>query len=250
MRPKSRLGRYPEDRWFRRSDIRVNSQLLYILVLATVAGIILFRLYTVLGRRTGHERPPQERFERIGGASEQPKPENVILLPERTAQTEQAGAPNDPIARGLLDIKLADRSFDTNHFLDGARRAYEIIVTAFARGERDTLRPLLSEEVYSAFDQVIRDREARKDRIEFTFVGFGEVKVTGASLKKNIAEITVSFATQFISATSDTTGKIIDGDPKAVRDVTDSWSFERAVRASDPNWRLVATSGEADLQAH
>src|ERR1051325_1258076 len=92
----------------------VNSQLLYILVLAMVAGVILFRLYTVLGRRTGNERPPQERFERIGGAADQPKaPDNVVLLPDRNARPEQPDQAADPVARGLLDIKLADRTFDT-----------------------------------------------------------------------------------------------------------------------------------------
>jgi predicted lipid-binding transport protein (Tim44 family) len=227
----------------------VNSQLLYLLVLAMVAGIILFRLYSVLGRRTGHERPPQERFERIGGAAEQPKAENVILLPDRKVPAEQSAAADDPALRALLDIKLADRSFDTDHFVEGARRAYEMIVTAFARADRATLRPLLSDDVYAAFEQVIRDREAKNEKVDFTFVGFREVKIAAASLKNNLAEITLSFAAQFISATRDAGGALVEGDPKAVRDVTDVWSFERNVRASDPNWRLVATSGEADLQA-
>jgi predicted lipid-binding transport protein (Tim44 family) len=223
---------------------------LFILLLATVAGIILFRLYTVLGRRTGNERPPHERFERIGGAAEPPKPaDGVVLLPDRGAKPESAEA-SDPVARGLLDIKLSDRSFDSDHFVEGARRAYEMIVTAFAKGDRETLRPLLSDEVYATFDHVIGDREAKKEKIEFTFVGFREVKVVHAELKKSSAEITLSFVAQFISATTDAAGKPVEGDAKTVRDVTDVWTFERNVRASDPNWRLVATSGEADLQAH
>jgi predicted lipid-binding transport protein (Tim44 family) len=229
----------------------VNSQLLYSLVLAMVAGVILFRLYTVLGRRTGNERPPQERFERIGGATDQPKtPDNVVLLPERNARPEQPEQAADPVARGLLDIRLADRAFDTEHFIEGARKADELIVTAFARGDRGALKPLLSDEVYAAFDSVIAGRESRKEKVDFTFVGFREAKIVGASLKKNLADITISFAAQFISATMGPDGAIIDGDAKTVRDVTDVWSFERNVRASDPNWHLVATSGEADLQAH
>jgi predicted lipid-binding transport protein (Tim44 family) len=149
-----------------------------------------------------------------------------------------------------MDIKLADRNFDTDHFVEGARKAYEMIVTAFARGDRDALRPLLSDEVYATFDNVIAEREARKEKVEFTFVGFREVKIVSAALQKNAADIAVTFSAQFISATLDSEGKILDGDPKAVRDVTDQWSFERNVRASDPNWRLVATSGEAELQGH
>ena len=109
---------------------------------------------------------------------------------------------------------------------------------------------LLSDEVYATFDSVIADRESRKEKVEFTFVGFQEVKITGATLKKNIADITLSFGARFISATVGPDGNVVEGDTKAVRDVTDVWSFQRNVRANDPNWRLVATSGEADLQAH
>jgi predicted lipid-binding transport protein (Tim44 family) len=229
----------------------VNSQLLYILLLAMVAGVILFRLYTVLGRRTGNERPPPERFERMAGATEAPQPAaDAKVLADLSATRPDTSTASDPVSRGLLDIKLADRSFDTDHFIEGARKAYEMIVTAFARNDRAALKPLLSDEVYAAFDRVIAERESRKEKIEFTLVGFREVKITAATLNRNVADITVSFGAQFISVTTDSEGKVIDGDPKAVRDVTDIWSFERNVRASDPNWRLVATSGEADLQGH
>ena len=229
----------------------MNSQLLFILALAMVAGIILFRLYSVLGRRTGNERPPSERLERVGGATEPTKPsETVVLLPDRTGRAEPLPSPEDALGRALLDIKLADRGFESDHFVEGARKAYEMIVTAFAHGDRAVLQPLLSDDVFATFDHVIRDREAKHEKVEFTFVGYRDVRITAASFKKNIAEITVSFAAQFISATTDADGKLVDGDSKAVRDVTDVWTFERNVRASDPNWRLVATSGEADLQGH
>lgn len=226
----------------------VNSQLLLILLLATVAGIILFRLYSVLGRRTGNERPPHERFERLGGMSEPQKPvDQASSISDRSAKAD-TGHAADAADRGLTEIALADRSFTPEHFLDGARRAYELIVTAFARGDREALRPLLGEDVYAAFNRGIAEREAQKHRVEFTFVGFRETKVTAASLNKGAAEITVSFAAQFISTVFDSAGALVEGDPKLVRDVVDVWGFERKVRASDPNWRLVATSGEAGLQ--
>jgi predicted lipid-binding transport protein (Tim44 family) len=154
------------------------------------------------------------------------------------------------VAAALTEIALADRSFTAEHFLEGARRAYEMIVTAFARGERETLRPLLSNDVYAAFEQVIADREAHKYRVEFTLVGFREVKIAGSDLKKSVAEITVSFTAQFNSATFDADGALVEGDPKLLRDVVDIWTFERNVREADPNWKLVATSGEAGLQEH
>jgi len=222
-----------------------NSQLLDIFVIAMVAGVILFRLYTVLGRRTGHERPPQENYRLSGNPPVQPPAaeDNVIALPG-VKRPETAGEASDPLARALLDIKLADRNFETEHFLSGARSAYEMIVTAFAKGDRATLKPLLSNEVYAAFEGAIGAREAARQTTAFTFVGFKDAKIAQAALKARIAEVTVAFGVQFISATSDATGTVIEGDAKSVRDVTDVWTFSRDTKARDPNWTLVATSGD------
>jgi len=220
-----------------------NSELLDIVLIA-VAGFILFRLYTVLGRRTGHERPPQEnyRLSHTPEAPAQPADDNVLPMPGRAEIID--GRPADPVARGLLDVKLADRAFETEHFLSGARQAYEMIVTAFAHGDRAGLRPLLSAEVYKAFDGAIAARDAAKQHTQFTFVGFKDAKIVQAALKGRIAEITVAFGAQFISATSNEAGAVVEGSPTSVRDVTDVWTFSRDSRARDPNWTLVATSGD------
>jgi predicted lipid-binding transport protein (Tim44 family) len=219
-----------------------NSDLFEIVALAMVAGVIVFRLYTVLGRRTGNERPPQDRFQLSPPADKAAvSTDNVVTLP--VPARAAADTPTDPVARGLFDIKQADRNFDADHFADGARHAYEMIVTAFAANDRPTLKPLLSDEVYAAFDSVMRAREEKKEKVTFTFVGFKDSKITEALMKGKIADVTVAFTAQFISATTDAGGAVVDGDPKSVREVTDVWSFERNVRASDPNWTLVATSG-------
>jgi predicted lipid-binding transport protein (Tim44 family) len=224
-----------------------NSQLLDIFLIAMVAGIILFRLYTVLGRRTGHERPPQEnyQFSRNPDAAP-PADDTTVTRPDRGAPRNDAVSdkPSDPVARGLLDIKLADRNFETEHFVSGARSAYELIITAFAKGDRAALRPLLNDEVYRAFDHAIAAREAQQETMEFTFVGFKDVKVVEAVLKGRAAEITLAFGAQFISATSNANGAVVEGDAKSVRDVTDVWTFSRDTRARDPNWTLIATSGD------
>jgi predicted lipid-binding transport protein (Tim44 family) len=224
-----------------------NGQFVEIIVLAMIAAIILYRLYTVLGRRTGEERPPQERYG-LTGAPGAPAPtaDNVVALPERARVTAGAGdVPADPVARGLLDIKLADRKFETEHFLSGARVAYETIVTAFAAGNRAALKPLLSGEVYGAFDSVIHGHEERQEKVNFTFVGFADVKIVHAELKDRMAEITVSFAAKYISATNKEDGTVVEGDSKNVREVTDIWTFARDTGARDPNWTLIATSGGA-----
>jgi predicted lipid-binding transport protein (Tim44 family) len=224
-----------------------NTQLLDIFLIAMVAGVILFRLYTVLGRRTGHERPPQENFRLSATPPARAGDDGAIATGEgpSAARPALSDRPADPLAGGLLDIQLADRSFDKDHFVAGARAAYETIVTAFANNDRAVLRPLLSDEVYSAFEGAMRGREERGDKVAFTFVGFQEVKVVAAALKGRMTEITLSFDAQFISATSDAHGALIEGDSKTVRSVIDTWTFSRDVRARDPNWTLVATSGEA-----
>jgi predicted lipid-binding transport protein (Tim44 family) len=116
-------------------------------------------------------------------------------------------------------------------------------VTGYARGDRVALRPLLNDEVYGVFDQAIAARQARGETVQFAFKGFRDVKLEHGVLKGNKAEITLAFAAQFVSATRDASGAVIEGDPQAMRDVVDHWTFARDVTASDPNWILVATAG-------
>ena len=215
-----------------------GSQLLDIILIATVAGFVLFRLYTVLGRRTGHERPPQENY-RIGP---QQAEDTVGAVPKLSHAS--AERPSDPVASGLFDIGLADRGFDKEHFLKGARAAYEMILTAFANNDRATLKPLLSDEVYGAFESVMRRREQSGEKATMTLVGFTDVKIIAAALKGATSEITLAYSARLIAATTNSQGAVIDGDAKSVRDVTDVWSFTRDARARDPNWMLVATSSE------
>src|SRR4029079_1910318 len=110
-----------------------NSQFFDIFLFAVVAGVILFRLSTVLVRRTGNERPPPDSYRLTGRtpADAAAAKDNVVPLPVAARAAPPADVPSDPVARGLMDIKLADRSFETDHFISGARSAYELIVTAF-----------------------------------------------------------------------------------------------------------------------
>ena len=166
-----------------------NFQFFDVILLALLTGFIAFRLYSVLGRRTGHERSPKDQLRLPDGARPNPNPkappvkDNVVSLPERGAQPGVGAANTSPMARALLDIKLSDRSFDTERFVGGARAAYEMIVTAFAHGERDTLRPLLSDDVFETFDREIKAREAKKERVDFTFLSLKSAQITGAEMK-------------------------------------------------------------------
>jgi predicted lipid-binding transport protein (Tim44 family) len=218
----------------------MDSGLFEIVLLAMIAAVILFRLYTILGRRTGHEPPPQDSF-RLSPPGEVPAVgDKTLPAPARPALIATS---SDPLSHALQEIHAADRTFNIDEFLAGARHAYEEIVTAFASGNRVVLKPLLSKEVYAAFDSVIAAREENKQKVAFTFVGFKDVKAIHAAMKGRVADITVLFTSQSVSATHDATDAVIDGDPKSVREVTDIWSFERDTRSNDPNWTLVATSG-------
>jgi predicted lipid-binding transport protein (Tim44 family) len=195
-----------------------DAQLIEILIAAMVAGVVLFRLYTILGRRTGHE--PQDRIAAPGGAS--------ALRPV------PADRPAEPQARSLFDIQLADPSFETGHFLSGARTAYEIILKAFAEGDRASLKPLLSDDVYAAFDAEIAARGSAP--VAEKLAGLTDARIVEAALAGQTAEITVSYRAQFARGASATNDYV-------QRDVTDVWTFARRIGASSPTWTLVATNG-------
>jgi predicted lipid-binding transport protein (Tim44 family) len=223
-----------------------NFQFFDVILLALLTGFIAFRLYSVLGRRTGHERSPEDQLRLPDGARPKPKAapvtDNVVSLPERAAQAGTGAPSPSPLARALLEIKLNDRSFDSDRFVTGARAAYEMIVTAFAHGERDTLRPLLSDEVFETFDRAIRAREAKRERIDFTFLSLKSARLTGAEMKGQTAEITVTFESEIMLAGYDPSGALIEGDAKTPHRVTEVWTFARDTRSSDPNWTLISTA--------
>jgi len=197
-----------------------DTQLIAILVAAMVAGIVLFKLYTILGRRTGHEPQPQDR----------------IAPPQASSALRPQPASTEPQARSLFDIQLADPSFETGHFLSGARTAYELILKAFAAGDRSSLKPLLSDEVYKAFDSDIAARNGAPP--EESLAGLTDARIVEATLVGKLAEITVSFRAQFAR------GALSSSD-YVQRDVTDVWTFARQIGSSSPSWTLVATGGAA-----
>jgi len=223
-----------------------GSEFFNIILLGLLAGFIAFRLYSVLGRRTGHERSRDEQLRMPDGAETNPKPaaskDNVVTLPERPAPVGTSAAASNPLTRALMDIKLVDRTFDSDRFLSGARSAYEMIVTAFARGEREVLRPLLSDDVFDTFNKAIKSREAKKERVDFTFLKLKSARISGAELKGRMADVTVTFESEVMMAGYDPSGALIEGDAKTPHSVTDIWTFARDTSASDPNWLLVATA--------
>ncbi len=180
-----------------------DSQTLGLFIAAAIAGAVCVRLYWVLGRKAGFEPGPAAGP--IAGPAAKP-----VSVPQVSGN-------------GLLDIQAADRDFDTQKFLSGAREAYSLIVDAFAKGDRAALAPLLSPDVLAAFESAI----ASRDQLPADFIQLTDAKISAAALAGKNAEITVTFEALF------STGAL-----------TDVWTFARELGAADPNWLLVATSGD------
>ncbi len=137
---------------------------------------------------------------------------------------------------------LPIRAFDAKHFIAGARAAYEMIVTAFAAGDRRQLRGLLSREVFDGFDAAITERERQSETAETRFVSIDASTIIAAELRNRAtAQMTVRFVSKLISATRDRAGTVIEGSADKVTDVTDVWTFARDISSRDPNWKVVAT---------
>lgn len=250
----------------------MDSQIdLFTLLSMIVALIAVLKLRNVLGRRSDSDTERLERRAReakvrtpgtlpTGGVGSSDK---VISIPRREPEAsvlETSPAPSsaeveerlrtyargdDTIFRGFEEIRKVDATFDPESFISGAKQAYEIIVTAFAEGNRKTLKDLLSEDVWEAFSQSISDREKRGEQVEQKFVGINKADILEAALNEGMASVTVRFVSQLITATRDKAGELIAGDPKKISDVTDVWTFHRDISTerarTNPNWRLIST---------
>jgi len=227
------------------------------LIVIGLAIVVLFRLRQVLGTRTGRERTPLQRQNEAAAAKA--GEENVIQMrprpvtPESSEDAERARRKleaeitqfahgDEAVAAGLKAIADTDTGFTPKSFMEGAKAAYEMIVTAFAQGDRQTLKNLLEKEVYDGFERAIKDREAAGRKVDFTFVGLPRVEISDAELDKRNANVTVRFHAEVVSATRDKDGTLIEGNDVEVTNIADEWTFARNPRSRDPNWKLVATS--------
>jgi predicted lipid-binding transport protein (Tim44 family) len=217
-----------------------------ILIFAMIAAFLVYRLRSVLGRRHGEERqrpnpyappPPQ--------AQQRPTaPDNVIQIPQRQPQADAEPSPGEPVslAQGLAQIRAADPSFDEKGFVQGARGAFEMIVEAFARSDKDTLRPLLAPDVFANFEGAIDARAQAGETSETKVLGFDEVDLTAARMQGSEARVTIRFQTRQTSVVRNAAGAVVDGDPDEALEVVDLWTFARDTRSRDPNWLLVETA--------
>jgi predicted lipid-binding transport protein (Tim44 family) len=230
------------------------------LITIGIAVFIFIRLRSVLGSRTGHQNPPNKPNSKKEKQSEQNQAsnDNVVTLPnrgksldkeevasERYSEIDLVAKDDSQLNQELRELKDADDSFAPSKFLQGSKMAYEMIVTAFADGDKKTLKNLLSREVFEGFSSAIKQRQDKGLIIQSSFVGVDDAQITAAETTRKSANITVRFVSQIISATYDQNENLIDGDAEQITEVIDLWTFSRDMRSRDPNWKLVATESES-----
>ena len=236
---------------------------IYTIIFFALAVFVLFRLRSVLGTRTGEERPPFDPFKRPEAPPPaQDAPNNVVPLPtanapraplapeaepalDVAAELKDIADPASPLGGRLAELMQADDNFRPKGFIGGAKAAYEMIVLAYARGDRRALRDLLAKEVYDGFVGAINGREQRGEKVETTFVSLDKAEIVEAEMKGKTMNVTIRFKSQLITVTRDSAGKVIDGSPDKIADLADIWTFARDAGSRDPNWRLVSTEAAA-----
>ena len=198
-------------------------QYIDILILAIIAGIVLLRLRSVVGRRTGHEKTDKTSYNYE--TPQQSSEEKVVTIEPKVASSSRE-----------------DGWFDKDDFLRGASNAYEAIVTNFENGNKDALKPLLSNEVLNSFTSVIDERNSKNETVEFNFIGIEKSEIVHKDLKKNPMEVTVRFISEMITCIKNSKDEVISGSLNQVQKITDVWTFEKIKDKKTSNWLLTATS--------
>lgn len=222
-------------------------------VYALVAAGLVFWLRSVLGTRHGEERERPDPL--LSGEGTQSTPENAPARDELLGAEEQImaladkprrnyGVDNKTAENALIEIAKIDKSFDIDFFLEGSQDAFAMIVESFAEGDRDTLKNLLGNDVYSAFDGAITERENRKETQVTDIHAIRKATVIAARIEGKMAFITVKFTADETSVTRDENGEIIAGDPDRITKMNDIWTFGRNVKSKDPSWLVYETRGD------
>ena len=215
-----------------------GSQFIDIIIFAMVALFLGLRLRSVLGRRTGHEQPPTDLPYRRNPPPVGPVIDNVVDLSQR----RNGPAPEPSPIPGLQAVIDADPTFNPEGFVQGARSAFEMIVSAFAHDDLATLRPLLSDPVFENFRHAIDARKQAGEVCQSELVRIVSAAIESGNLDRQIAQVAVRFVSQQVVVVKDAAGAVVEGDPSRSVQLIDLWTFSRDVRSSNPNWLLVATS--------
>ena len=209
-----------------------------IIILAMIAAFLGLRLYSVLGRRAEHEEESvPQRFE--PGENQQPAAQ--AAAPAVTPRVIEMEGVMPAVERGIREIAESDRNFDLPGFVEGAKGAYEMVLEAVWKGDRETLRDLCDDDVYEGFDAAITARQTEGHTLENKLIRIEETRIHSASLDHRMARIAVLFVADIASVTRDADGNVIAGSLDDAIESRDVWTFSRNVAARDPNWLLDET---------
>jgi predicted lipid-binding transport protein (Tim44 family) len=217
-----------------------------IIILALIAGFILLRLRSVLGQKTGNDDP--NFFKRQLPPADL-RQEPIVQINEKILKPrpKEEGDPylatlNDvALVETINAIKAKDAQFSATSFIEGARSAFEMVFDAFAKGDKQTLKMLLADDLYQHFVGEIEAREKEATHPETTLVSVVSKELRQVSLNGNLARLTVKFISEQVTVVRDSSGKIIEGDPSALHHVEDEWVFERDITSKNPNWKIIET---------
>lgn len=212
--------------------------MVYVVVLALVAGFLALRLYSVLGKRTGHEQPlPRAADEaRVSAPAQRP----TIDVPSERRDTTNPVV--DPAAEtGVRAIAMAEPGFSPEQFVDGAKAAYKMILEAFWRGDEEELNWLVDDDVRAAFAAAIAARAEAGHTLDNKLVGIERAVIAAASVEGRSARITVKIDADIAAVTRDADGNVIAGSMSDAVETHDVWTFARTLKGDDPNWKLVET---------
>jgi predicted lipid-binding transport protein (Tim44 family) len=212
--------------------------LLYVIVLAMIAGFLALRLYSVLGKRTGHHQPLPRPAEE-GGVASRPA-QRTIDMPAEPREAQKRSI-EDRAETGVRAIVAADPNFDVVQFLDGAKGAYRMILEAFWKGDRETLAWLAEDDVKAAFEDAIAERESAGHTLDNRLVSIERAVISDASVEGQVARITVRFDADIAAVTRDAEGNVVAGSLSDAVETHDVWTFARCLRSDDPNWKLAET---------
>ena len=223
-----------------------------ILIFAAIAAFLIYRLNSVLGTKSGSERQRPNPFTPAEQKSVKPLDSTIVppqvLSPQpalSAATMEQiidATANRDGrIEQGINEIRSADAYFEVTSFVEGARYAFEIIVTAYARGDLPAIQPLVSSKMFADFTAGVKARDALGHKAELTIHRVKNARITDAHLGGAMSYVTVDFEVEETSVTKDSAGQVVDGNADSIFTIRDIWTFTRDTRTTDPNWILIET---------
>ena len=213
-----------------------------ILILGIIAAVLIYRLGKTLGTRYDDEKKNESKSNIV----QFPGKINAAFLKEDSGKEEgitKEEADKDPLKAVFYDMCRVDKNFSAEKFLSGAKKAFEMIVEAFNKGDVETLKNLVDAKILKKFTAAIEGYKARGEKIEQTLVGFKEVKILNASLEGTKAKITVEFETEQAKMVTNAEGEVIEGDAVMISTVIDIWEFQRDLKAKSPDWLLISAKG-------